>query len=90
MKEFDKIKKGRWIGRWIYVDLLCKSKSGKTDIYRVMANTDYLLGGIKWYAPWRKYAFFPEVATLYEQDSLRDIAKFIEGKMKEYKKECRG
>lgn len=68
----------RWQGKWIYINFLSKSKSGKTNIYQVMADTGYYLGDIKWKASWRKYAFFPESDTLYEQDCLRDIAKFLE------------
>jgi hypothetical protein len=68
----------RWQGKWIYIDYLCPSKSGKTKIYQVMDEVGNHLGDIKWYAPWRKYAFFPEIDTLYEQDCLRDIAKFLE------------
>ena len=36
------------------------------------------LGGIKWFGAWRKYCFFPEQATIFEQDCLRDIADFCE------------
>ena len=68
----------RYRGKWIYIDCLCSSKSGKTKIYQVMADTGQHLGDIKWYASWRKYAFFPEPNTLYEQDCLRDIANFLE------------
>ena len=67
----------RWHGKWIYIDFLTKSKSGKTNIYQVINNGIHL-GDIKWYAPWRKYAFFPQEKTLYEQDCLKDIAKFLE------------
>lgn len=77
--------KNRWQGKWIYIDFLCKSKSGKTNIYQVISEGIHL-GDIKWYAQWRKYAFFPEKNTLYEQDCLRDIANFLERKMKEYKR----
>ena len=71
------MKDNRWQGKWIYIDLLTKSKSGKTNIYQVISNGIHL-GDIKWYAPWRKYAFFPQEKTLYEQDCLKDIAKFLE------------
>jgi hypothetical protein len=67
----------RWQGKWIYIDFLMPSKSGKTNIYQVISNGVHL-GDIKWYAPWRKYAFFPESETLYEQDCLKDIARFLE------------
>lgn len=39
---------------------------------------DFPLGSIGWFAKWRKYAFFPDVETVFEQDCLRDIAAFCE------------
>lgn len=37
-----------------------------------------ILGEIKWYSGWRKYCFFPDEGSLYEQECLRDIAEFCE------------
>lgn len=34
------------------------------------------LGEIKWYSAWRKYAFFPSPATLFESQCLQDISQF--------------
>jgi len=31
------------------------------------------LGLIKWYGPWRRYAFFPENETLFDTECLNDI-----------------
>ena len=67
----------RWEGKWIHIDFLCKTKSGKTSIYQVASDRGHILGDIKWYAQWRKYAFFPETDGIYEQDCLQDIAKFL-------------
>ena len=36
------------------------------------------LGGVKWWGGWRRYCFFPEQATIFEKDCLRDIADFCE------------
>lgn len=50
----------------------------KTTMYWVMSKSDKArLGEIKWYGPWRKYAFFPEVETVFETTCLRDIVEFI-------------
>jgi hypothetical protein len=59
------------------------SASGKTRVYEVDTKDEIrvCLGEVRWYAPWRKYAFFPDPDTLYEQDCLRDIAEFLEGLM---------
>ena len=35
-----------------------------------------LLGQVKWYAPWRCYAFFPESGTVFERACLERIAGF--------------
>lgn len=36
------------------------------------------LGEVRWHTPWRRYAFFAEVGTIFEQDCLRRIATFVE------------
>jgi len=72
------MRKDRYVGKWIYIDFFCYSKSGKTEIYQVMSDRGEHLGDIKWFAPWRKYAFFPESNTLYEGDCLGDIVRFLE------------
>jgi hypothetical protein len=36
------------------------------------------LGEVRWYAPWRRYAFYPTVNSVFEEDCLRDIADFCE------------
>jgi len=55
------------------------SSSGKTRIWQVK-NTqwNYNMGTIKWYAPWRRYAFFPQTGTLYDAGCLQEIAAFLE------------
>jgi hypothetical protein len=53
-------------------------KGQKTNVYDVYAGTSVKLGLIKWYAPWRKYSYFPNLNTVYEQVCLREIAEFCE------------
>jgi hypothetical protein len=51
------------------------SKSGRTEVWTIVAvEDDFELGQIKWYGPWRMYAWFPEPNTVYESTCLRDIA----------------
>jgi len=45
-------------------------------VYNVQSNDGYPLGTIKWYAQWRKYGFYPENGTVYENICLREIAEF--------------
>jgi hypothetical protein len=55
--------------------------TGKTKQYSVGCNNDYL-GIIKWYAPWRRYTFFPKENTLFDNNCLKEIINFIDNQMK--------
>jgi hypothetical protein len=43
------------------------------------------LGIIKWFGPWRKYAFFPEPDTVFEEVCMREISQFIVDQTAEHK-----
>lgn len=65
------------------------SASGKTRVWGVLSSRWIVprgtvqteLGTIKWYAPWRRYVFFPDPGTLYDAGCLTEIATFIEQHM---------
>jgi hypothetical protein len=61
--------------------------SGKTQIWTVRATLQAgaILGMIRWHGAWRKYAFYPNKDTLFEEDCLRDIANFCEGQTKQHR-----
>lgn len=71
----------------------------KTRVYDVVKNEKpkgdeldfaadlHELGQVKWYGPWRCYAFFPADGTLFERVCLRDIAAFCDWLMAERKRE---
>lgn len=40
-----------------------------------------VIGHVSWWGAWRKYAFFPNAGTLFEEDCLRDIATFLGQRM---------
>ncbi len=61
---------------WIRFSYRSKSKSGKTNIWKVLDRCNVNLGDIRWYAQWRRYAFFPLGGTIYEQDCLDTLAEF--------------
>ena len=62
-------------GTWIKCVLV--NKKPKTDVWMIQTQeTNTLLGYIKWFPQWRKYAFFPEPHTVYEALCLEDIARF--------------
>ncbi len=86
------------VGKWLDVDEQARSKSGKTRVWTVHPAVDKpgdlphehsgaTLGSVKWYAPWRKYAFFPEPGTLFEPDCLRAVAGFCEGETRSHRRE---
>ena len=65
-------------------DELGLSPSGKTCVWQVKnVQWNATLGTIKWYAPWRRYVFFPQTGTLYDAGCLAEIATFIEQQMEE-------
>ncbi len=53
-----------------------KGKTRKWIVLNKMHGIE--IGKVKWSTSFRKYAFFPERDTVYEQVCLRDIADFIE------------
>jgi hypothetical protein len=62
------------------------STGKKTKVFGVFAKTDdSLIGYVKWYGPWRQYAFYPGTNTVYERQCLMDITKFIHHLMQERK-----
>lgn len=76
--------KGPWI-KFAEVDL----KDGrKTKVWAVLTlDGRTCLGRVGWYPAWRRYVYAPHKDTLYEQDCLRLIATFCEGKTADRKRE---
>ena len=70
-------------GKWVRFPVVGPSASGRTTMWSVeTVEGGVVLGYVKWYGPWRCYAFYPEAATLYERRCLRDIADFCEAESK--------
>ena len=70
------------MAKWI--DFVLAKEGEKTNIWDVVtAEKCEKLGVIKWFPHWRKYAFFPNMETVYENICLKDIAEFIEEQMRE-------
>ena len=60
--------------------------TGKTKIWHVVTKDEgYVLGEVKWYAPWRKYSFYPLGSTIFESQCLMDIANFLNCEMQKRK-----
>lgn len=78
----------RRMPKWIRFDKQETPVKRKTDFWNVICiKSGALLGTIRWYASWRKYAFLPEwlMPLVFEEDCLRDIAEFIESETKKYR-----
>jgi hypothetical protein len=62
----------------IDIVLIGKSKSGLTNIWRVVNTTkeDDSIGIIRWHGPWRGYVYECE-ASFYDAKCLTQIADFI-------------
>lgn len=58
---------------------VCYKRPVKTKVFRVINHVyNCNLGWIKWNTGWRRYAFYPEENTYYEEVCLGDISKFLE------------
>lgn len=72
-------------GKWIkFVEVLNTKKITKT-YWVINKQSEFRLGTIKWYGPFRQYSFLPEANTVFEQQCLLDITKFIHKLMLERK-----
>lgn len=72
--------------RWIRFEELGFSPSGKTERWAVVSKeSGGCLGEVKWFSRWRRYAFYPEMRTLFEHQCLRDIATFCETRTREHR-----
>lgn len=73
------------MAKWIEFKKIEKQSGRKADIWAVYSKEhNFELGLIMWHGPWRGYAFFPSIKTLYEKVCLRDIAEFLETETKKY------
>jgi hypothetical protein len=53
--------------------------------------SDFILGHVKWYAPWRRYCFFIDKPGLvFDAECLADIQDFLKNLMLERKQTLRG
>jgi hypothetical protein len=76
------------MSKWITFVKYAAGAGKKTDSYRIQNKEDGShLGWIKWYGPWRQYAFFPEQNCVFEKTCLKDITDFLVELMEERKKQ---
>lgn len=71
------------MSKWIVFEKIGKSKTGKTNIWRVSdAKGGYEVAEIRWYGRWRRYALFPLGFTIFDHECLREVADFCETESK--------
>ena len=59
----------------------------KTRLWHVVTlNHGFPIGKIKWYGPWRGYAFFPNSTTVFDKNCLQQIADFLSEKTSDHYK----
>lgn len=69
-------------GKWIEFERTGISDSGKTELWIVRTASSGQEGSraiadVRWYAPWRCYAFLPGRQTVFEERCLKEIALFL-------------
>jgi hypothetical protein len=65
-------------GTWIRFVLSGVRPDQKTERWDVEDKDGGFLGEIKWFARWRRYGFFPQPGTVFEQICMREISDFVE------------
>lgn len=72
---------------WIRFHLNERPANRKTDTWEIWSLDEAShIGQIRWYAPWRKYCFFPASQSVWEQDCLRFVAEFVEAETVKHRK----
>lgn len=60
-----------------YIKFIEIEVKSKTSVWQITGNDGNVLGHVKWYAPWRRYCFFPASNSLFDRSCLNDIYQFI-------------
>jgi hypothetical protein len=66
-------------GKWIDFVPQPDDPKKSTHVWSVIAHGGGVkLGEIRWYAAWRRYAFYTASAIVLEPTCLRDLTRFLE------------
>lgn len=57
----------------------------KTPIYYIFEFNTNCIGEIKWYAPWRKFCFYPDKDTVWDSKCLLEVLQQLDKINDEYK-----
>lgn len=73
------------IGKWLSATEVAAPKR-ITKVFDIVASqTEVAVGCVQWFAPWRRYNFFPVEGSCYDAQCLRDLAGFCDNLMAERK-----
>ena len=63
------------------------SESGRTTVWwvRSLANESHL-GEVRWYAPWRRYTFWPASGSIFDSACLNEVVGLMDEAMAARKK----
>lgn len=71
---------------YFYVEKLY-IESRKTPIYNLyIKDSNFQLGCIKWYGAWRKFCFYPNVETVWDNKCLTIVIELLDKYNKEWKR----
>jgi hypothetical protein len=74
------------MSKWIEFEFAPTPPGQKTQRFLVKTKDGgEVLGEVKWFGRWRKYCFFPAPGTIFEEDCLEDISRFIQTTTFEYR-----
>jgi hypothetical protein len=70
-----------------FLDFRQIGDTGKTKIWRITTkgNEHSWLGEIRWFGAWRKYCFYPDGGTIFDNKCMLEIINFISDRMAERK-----
>jgi hypothetical protein len=74
-----------WQGSFIRFELF-SSDQKKTKKWMIWSASLNVIGVIKWFGRWRKYCFFPEPETAFEEVCLGEISEFIQMMTQKHKR----
>lgn len=59
-------------------------KDRKTPLYHIFEHNTNYIGEIKWYGPWRKFCFYPDKDTIWDNKCLTEVVNFLVKLNKDY------
>ena len=65
------------LGKYMRAEQMGKSVSGKTKIWDILAQDNFILGTVKWKPSWRCYVFEPAQETCFNATCLTELSMFL-------------